>query len=137
MTVYKSKIGPELAIPLSIVLGGALLLMAFGKHWSGLLLMVVLIAFVAHLFLTTKYTVEGNTLVIQAGFIVKKTIDIRSIRKLAETRNPLSSPAASLDRIKITYNRYDYLMISPEDKMAFIRHLTSINPAIEVKLKTA
>ena len=43
-------------------------------------------------------------------------IDIKSIRKIIETYNPLSSPAASIDRLEIFYNKFDSILISPKDK---------------------
>jgi hypothetical protein len=38
-----------------------------------------------------------------------------------ETRNPLSSPALSLDRLKITYGNGKRIMISPADKIGFLK----------------
>lgn len=135
MTIYKSKIGRELAIPLALALGGTILLMAWQKNWGGFVLITLVSAFIAHLFLSTVYTIAGNTLNIKAGFVIRKSIDIHTIRRLKETNNLLSSPAASLDRIEVMYNGYHTILVSPENKKAFIAELTSINPAIEVKWK--
>jgi hypothetical protein len=63
-------------------------------------------------------------------------MNIQTIKEIKETRNPLSSPAASIDRLLIIYNRADKVMISPKDKEAFINHLKSINPNIKVTLRT-
>jgi len=38
----------------------------------------------------------------------------------------------SLDRLEIFYNRFDSVVISPEDKAGFIAELTKLNPEIEV-----
>lgn len=135
MTTYPSKIGLGIAIPLAISLGGATILLAIKQEWGPFAVLSLLSAFVAHLFLSTKYTVEGHTLTIKSGFIINKCIDIHSIRKLTETNNPLSSPAASLDRIEIKYNGYNNILVSPKDKKAFVDQLMAINPAIEVKWK--
>jgi hypothetical protein len=43
----------------------------------------------------------------------------------------MSSPALSLDRIEIFYNKFDSVIISPKNKADFVAELKSINPAIE------
>ncbi|AKD57515.1 PH domain-containing protein [Spirosoma radiotolerans] len=136
MTTYKSKIGPELAIPLSLLLGGEGALMIYNRSWPGLLIIIVVSLFIAHLFLTTYYQIDGRTLTIRSGFLLNKSLDISAIRKIEETRNPQSSPAISLDRLEIWYNKFDSVLVSPKDKIGFIRELTALNPAIDVRLKS-
>ena len=65
---------------------------------------------------------------------MKTTVTINSIRKIKETNNPISSPAASLDRIEVFYGKQS-VIISPKQKTEFINHLLSINPRIEVIYK--
>jgi hypothetical protein len=60
-------------------------------------------------------------------------IDIHQIKRIEETNSPLSSPAASFDRIEITYNKFDSVIISPKEKLGFIQDILQINPSIEVK----
>jgi hypothetical protein len=47
------------------------------------------------------------------------TVKISDIESVAETRSPLSSPAQSLDRIRINYGVRRWVMGSPADKQAF------------------
>ena len=82
------------------------------------------------MFRTVKYKIDGQYLRIWTT-----KIDIHSIKKVYRTNNPLSSPALSLDRIAIVYNKYDEILISPKDRSAFIAELLSINPNIEVVLQ--
>lgn len=135
MTTYKSKIGLELVIPICIILGGTGFLSIYEKKWIGLGIILLVIAFIAHLFLTTYYQVNGNMLKIKSGFLFNKTIDINSIKEIKETNNPLSSPAISLDRIVISYNKHDTVIISPKERKGFINQLIRVNPAIRVILK--
>ena len=107
----------------------------YAKVWAGVCIILLVIAFIAHLFLTTYYQVNGSTLRVKSGFVVDKTIKIDSITQIKETNNPISSPAISIDRIVISYNKYDSVIISPKEKKAFINHLTQINPNIRVILK--
>ena len=47
-------------------------------------------------------------------------------------RSAFSAPALSLDRIRITYNKYDEIVVSPKDKKVFLDDLTAINNGIEI-----
>jgi hypothetical protein len=135
MVTYRSKIGPELFVPISIVFGVIVMIMIINEAWLGVLLILLIVAFVSHMLLTTYYVVEGYTLAIKCGFLYNLKIDISTIKKIKETNNALSSPAASLDRLEVSYGRFDDVMISPKDKAKFIGHLTQINPSIEVVYK--
>ena len=98
MKNYKSKLGLELIIPISLIFGYALFELITEKSWFG----------------------------------VNENIEIKTIRKITETYNPLSSPAASIDRIEIFYNKFDSVLISPKKKKEFIEDILKINPNIEV-----
>ncbi|MCU0322033.1 MAG: PH domain-containing protein, partial [Chitinophagaceae bacterium] len=98
--------------------------------------LTVAYAFIAHLFITTKYTVHNHTLIVSCSFLYKKVIDIHAIQKVIETNNPLSSAATSLDRLEIKFNKKQSILISPKFKKEFVTHIVAINPTIEVKWKT-
>jgi hypothetical protein len=135
MKKYKSKIGLGLILFILLILGGTLVIMIADQAWLGLIIIIAVAAFTLHLFLNTYYIVDGHHLMIRSGFLYHKIIDIHTIRKIEETNNPISSPAASFDRIFIRYNAYDWVIISPEHKMDFINHLMMLNDRIEVVLK--
>jgi hypothetical protein len=69
-------------------------------------------------------------LVVRSGPF-KWCIPIADITSITPTSNPLSSPALSLDRLRIEYGRGHLLMISPRDKEQFVRDLvvTARDPA--------
>ena len=67
--------------------------------------------------------------------MINMTIRIDQIRRITETNNPLSAPATSLDRLAISYNNGDTVLISPKDKSAFINDLVRVNSNIEVVFK--
>ena len=104
------------------------------RIWIGLIIIIALVAFLVHLFLTTNYTISGNNLIIKCGFLYKSIIKIDNIKKLKETNNMLSSPATSLDRIAIYYGN-TFILVSPKDKIEFIDNLIKLNPRIEITLK--
>lgn len=74
------------------------------------------------LLLTTRYILETDTLRVQSGPFRWKVF-LREITGITLTRNPLSSPALSLDRLRIDYGSGRSIMISPREKEAFIREL--------------
>ncbi|WP_336975432.1 PH domain-containing protein [Acinetobacter pittii] len=71
----------------------------------------------------TYYVVENNTLVIKS-LVFRWKININDITQIEPTHNPLSSPALSLDRLKIYYIKNEKIatvMISPKNKEAFLQ----------------
>lgn len=89
--------------------------------------------FVTYIFLTTYYQIDGKSVKIRCGLFFNVKVDIDTIRRISETNNPLSSPATSIDRLEIKYQKdkkIDTIMISPKDKAGFIKMITELNPAI-------
>src|SRR5690606_36483453 len=94
------------------------------------------IAFVVYVFASIKYTIVDDHLEVSDGILIRTAIPIQKIKRIKKTHSELSAPAASLDRIEITYNDNDYVIISPKHRIQFLQHLTSINPDIDSRLKT-
>jgi hypothetical protein len=131
---FPSKISWWLIIPIFGLLISLWIFSFFEKpFWLGSVILLPVIAFVADIFLRTDYTVEAdNTLLIRCGVFYRKRIDIKSIKRISESNNPISSPAASLDRLDIQYGQYSSILISPQHKHEFIEELKSIQPEIEI-----
>lgn len=132
MKRFYSKIGLEVVIPIGLILGVTGTLMVIQKAWPAVAIILVTLLFIVHLLTTTFYQIEGNNLQIKSGFIVNKLIAIDSIRKIQKSNSLFSSPAASLDRLEVFYNKYDSVLISPKYKQEFLAELWKINPAIEI-----
>ena len=94
--------------------------------------MVLLIIYVSilYMFYNITYTIDKQFLYIKIGFFRYKPICIEDIKKVSRSVNYYSSPAASFDRIEITYNKFDEVMISPNNPMEFIKDLQKINSNI-------
>ncbi len=135
MKIYKSKIGKELIIPISIIMGGITVLFIIEELWLGLIIHLAVIIFILHLFSKTYYVLDGNQLRIKAGLLINLLINIDEIRQISETRNPISSPALSLDRLEILYKKYSRVYISPREKNEFIQDVLILNPNITVKYR--
>jgi hypothetical protein len=86
-----------------------------------------------------NYEIKGSTLEIHSGVFMKYSIPLASISGVRPTRNPLSSPAWSLDRLRVEYlknGRTRYILISPREKEAFLRNLTQADPALQSRGNT-
>lgn len=136
MKIYRSKIDCWLAvlIPALTILPALPIVISGEDIW-----VVVLLAFISALELAVvtgfRYVIDGSKLIVKALYVINSgTYDIGNIVEITPTRTILSSPAASLDRIAISFiNSRTPLVISPVDKDAFILALTAINPDIRVK----
>ena len=65
-----------------------------------------------------RYIFREEDLLVQAG-ILKWKVPYKDVTSVEETNNPLSSPALSLDRIRIEYQGRA-IMVSPERKAEFL-----------------
>lgn len=66
----------------------------------------------------TRYLVDQGVLTIYCGPF-RKRLRVSEIESVEATRSPLSSPALSLDRLRITYAGGKKIMVSPEDPDRF------------------
>jgi len=90
-----------------------------------LLLAVVGIGLPLWVLLTTRYTLDREVLLVRSDPFRWK-VPVAEISGIMPTRNPLSSPALSLDRLRIVYGSGKSLMISSEDKERFIADLEAL-----------
>lgn len=77
---------------------------------------------VGSILLRTYYRIDRGTLTIVSGPL-RRTVAIDTITSVERTRNPLSSPALSLDRLRIRYGDNKSVMISPADRDRFLKAL--------------
>lgn len=131
---YPSKLGLEIVLPIVIVFATIIVLAAFDDQgWVVLSIISPIAVFIAYTFLNTYYIIQDDNLIIKSGFIYHQKICINSITKIESTKSIVSAPAISLDRIEISFNKFDQVIISPKHKQEFIAHLVEINPDINIK----
>ena len=135
MTTYRSKIGPELVIPIGILLGGLGIFFVVKNVWPGIIIIGSVTLFIVHMFVATRYTVNNTSLHIVCGFLYSNTIDIRTIESVRSTTNLISSPAASLDRMELIMRNGERVIISPKNKNGFLQHLRRINAGIDILVR--
>lgn len=136
--IFKSKVDIWLLVVIDIaaflscyatIQQGGTWTMVAGK----LVLVAALVAYVTYVLFYIKYEFRGSYLVIYYQPFVKRSIKIDKIKRVEATCNPLSAPAASLDRLKLTYVGGS-ILVSPKDKVGFIAYLQHSNPNIKVEL---
>lgn len=125
---FKSKIDRWLLVLLVVVIVFEVVIMSIAAMQAGdpraavglVATALLIVALIGSLLIGTHYTVDGNTLRIASGpFRWKVAID--QIRSVEATRSPLSSPALSLDRLRIRYGTKRQIMVSPADRRGFLR----------------
>jgi len=81
--------------------------------------MVLVILLLFSIFARTHYTVADGDLRIVSGPF-GWTIALSEITSIEPSRNLLSSPALSIDRLKVSYGKRKFVLISPADKAGFL-----------------
>lgn len=127
---FPSKIDAWLLVVLAVTLAcqlGVLVWVLYsedgaGARWLmvGITLLVILL--IGSVVLRTYYRIDGDTLLIVSGPF-RWRVPIGEIHSIESTHNPLSSPALSLDRLRIRFSGRKSIMISPADKPRFLRAL--------------
>lgn len=77
---------------------------------------------------STRYELANDELKVWSG-PMRWTIPLCDIDSVTPTHNPLSSPALSIDRLRIDH-RSGRLMISPRDKQGFLNELKQRQAAV-------
>ena len=140
MKTYKSKFGFKIILFLTVLFGGVTMFMYYQNEpteaivsFGGISLIVYALSL--YLNVSTNYTItEEGVLKVKCGFLYNKNFDISAIKSVAKTNSMMSSPAPSMDRIELTFGKFDVLIISPNDQNAFVKELKKVNLQIEYKL---
>jgi membrane protein YdbS with pleckstrin-like domain len=92
--------------------------------WTVLGSLILITALITFLGIPCKYILTGDHVLIISG-VVKMRIPYQKITGVEKTSNPLSAPAWSLKRVKISTTEFfpGYRLISPKDRDAFISDL--------------
>ena len=125
--VFPSKIDSWLlmliAMTVLVSLGAAVATLAQSVDASSLLAAAIAILlgalFPLWLFASTDYRVSDGECLVRSGPF-RWRIPLDDIEAVRATRNPLSSPALSLDRLEIRYAGGRKIMISPLDRAGFL-----------------
>jgi hypothetical protein len=143
-TFYRSKKDPR--IVLIIALAGLALACAaayqvfangIGHPPSWILILSFLFYFAVIMIFVypVSYQIAPPNLIIRSG-MTRFRIALSSIESVQPTRNPASSPALSLDRLRISYHHKGKpasTLISPQNKRAFLKELVATSDPLQLK----
>ncbi len=124
---------PIVAAPIVVIMMLITPTFIVNKIWFGLAVNSCVFFFVLHMYLTTRYTITKEMLTITSGFLFKKEIALNSITSISPSRNPISSPAFSLDRLQIRHGKNDSVLISPINKEEFLRDIHAASNTIVIE----
>ena len=135
-TIYRSKVDIWLFVVLAFAALAALYSAAqtMAAGTTGSIPVAVLVALVGvglplWLLFSTRYTLEATYLLAQSGPF-KWVVPLADIKSITSSNNPLSSPALSLDRLRIDYGKGRMLLISPRDKEQFLQDIEVARRAV-------
>ena len=84
----------------------------------------------------TRYIIENEALIIHSLFL-KWHIPLANIQNISKTNNSISSPALSLDRLKIEYmkdGKIKQVLVSPRDQQGFCKELQENHSQIHIAI---
>jgi hypothetical protein len=97
-----------------------------------LILCVVIVLGMLSILYATYYIISGDRLTAHCGPF-KTSVLLQNIEGVAPSRNPLSSPALSLDRLHVrSRGSILGLLISPRDKQGFLADLVARAPHLQI-----
>ncbi len=133
--VYHSKVdwwgGTRLGVGVIVLIGvGVTLLVQPSPDGSPAILIAIAMflmgAYIVWILFSTRYAITDRDLLVKSGFI-RKGIPLDQITEVRPSHNVLRSPALSLDRLRVSYERPNgrkrWIMISPKLKDQFLDDL--------------
>ena len=135
--IFRSRISVLLIAPLVILIPVSIPLFQ-NQAYHGLYILGGLVLLIVSLFSCLRYVISDGKLYIKMGSLSFGSEHIADILLIERSYNPLSSPAASLKRLRIFLKRGvkypSYTLISPAKEKEFIEELKAINPNIQVNV---
>ena len=91
-------------------------------------------AFVVVALIPIRYVIEGRTVSIKCGLVGWEygSFSVDDVQSVRPTHNPLSSPALSLDRLRVEVGFFGPVLISPKDKAGFLKAIANLNPQLHL-----
>lgn len=133
---FRSKVDLFLMAPVAIalVLPPILMLGAVtaGQKESWVLVVPFAALVIVACVLNVSYEVTDEDIVVHRGPF-RSRMPLRRVQGLRATRDWVSSPALSLDRIEIRTDRGLWLVVSPADKTGFVRAIRARVPSVRLE----
>lgn len=137
--VFRSRISVLLIIFISIVISpGIILTIRSGNIFNpGFYTIVGVIVFIVFILSGIRYVITDKQLLLKIWGIPFGSYSISQIISVERSYNPLSSPAASLKRLRVRFKKgykWPIVLISPVREPEFLEKLKEINPGIDIQV---
>lgn len=99
-----------------------------------IILITVITIMSALAFWGIRYTIEDDKLYVGFSFYRGTCYDIKKLKSISASHTLLSSPAASLKRLKLDFGCGQPLIISPAAQDVFFDEILRINPNVTINL---
>ncbi len=127
---YKSKIDNWVLLVLLGLPAGLFCWIVF-QGVSGLFELIILIAVFGAIIIlpcwmlaATDYRFGNDNLYVRSGPF-NWTVPLSDVRRIEQSRSLASGPALSVDRLRIHYGNYKWILISPKDMDGFLSEFES------------
>jgi Bacterial PH domain len=108
----------------------------FSEDPHSIWISIGVILFISLILVSTKYTIYSDgTLKVISGFIPFPKVNLNEVTAVVYTRNPISSPALSLNRLALYKGNSLLIIISPKNREAFIAEMKKFNDSLSVVLR--
>ena len=143
--VFRSRISVLLIIIFLLVFSSCLIPMILSGNIfnPGFYIIVVVIAFIVFIFSGIRYVITDKQFLMNTWGTCKWSCSLSQIVSVERSYLFISSPAASLKRLKIRFRKesrfkrgyeFDSIWISPAREQEFLDALKSINPDIHIRV---
>jgi hypothetical protein len=137
-TVFRSKVDRWFILILVAIPGSPIayewINRGVGTPLTALWVALAVWAFIMVALIPTRYVIEGRTVSIKCGLAGWEncSFSVDDVQSVRPTHNPLSSPALSLDRLRVDVRFFGPVLISPKDKAGFLHALAGLNPQLHL-----
>lgn len=131
--IFKSKVDYWIPLIISLAFIPTIVFSIIEQQYLVLVISTLFYSFIMISIFNIKYIICGNYLLIENKPIQSKRYNLCYLIQIQHTHDCISSPAASLARIKLIFSKGEYIIISPQNQKEFIRQIQEINPNIRIK----
>lgn len=128
----------HISIPVVLLIVGILGAVGYMTYLEGELeefipLVLAMVLVFASL-LSIRYTITEEGKLLVRALLFKQEYDLQKLDSITPTRSLLSSPAASLRRLRLDFGVGKPLIISPAAQEYFIEEVLRVNPKVKVNV---
>ncbi len=117
---FRSKVDVWLIILIVLItFVPTLFLLISGFSIVALIIVVANLLFSFSVLFSIKYIITENKLIIKYGFLFSEEHNLKEIKSIKPTHTLLAAPAASIDRLEISFGN-NSVIVSPKEKKIFI-----------------